>query len=567
MINKTISQFIINGFKKLIVKVKNVKRKPISIILFISVIAMYQATYLNSAYFSSVLKQLTFASYKDVIFFLTMPLVIFFVIFSLLNLLIFPKLIKVIAAILLTISMLVNYFSSTYGIMLDRDMLQNVLETNTQESLALITPKFIIQFILFALIPVLVIILTKLKPIKNKVKYLLSRIAFIGFSVSGILIIATFYYGDYAAFTRNNSGIVKYITPSNYIAAVYNEYDYLKYKNMPFIEIGTDAYQEKRSVDNGKPMVTILVLGETSRAQNFSLGGYAKETNAMLQNQDVTYFENTSSCGTFTAHSVPCMFSNMTREKYDGRIAQNRSNALDILQNTGVDVLWLENDDGCKGVCARVPTIDVTKKYENDPKFCQDGSCYDEVLLQDLPHYLDNVKKDTFIVLHTIGSHGPSYYERIPNAHRKFSPSCDTNEINHCTKEEITNTYDNTVAYADSMVSQTIDTLKKYNARYNTSLIYVSDHGESLGENNIYLHGMPYSIAPKEQTHIPLLVWMSSDFQREQEVNGSCLKKIAKKESVSHDNLFHSLLGMYNIKTKEYDASLDLFNACSTMSS
>ncbi|WP_392552446.1 phosphoethanolamine transferase EptA [Orbus wheelerorum] len=537
------------------------KKRTVSISLFIMIIAFYQATYLNSTYYQQVWSKLSISNIEGLLFFCSMPVVVFCVIAILLNILIFPRLIKLIASLLIMISVAVNYFMSTYRIMIDRDMLQNALDTNQMESFSLITPRLITQVIIFGLMPVLLIILIRIKPIQHWVYYLFRRLLTSIIAVIVILLIGIFFYKDYATFMRNNSGIIKYLTPSNYIAALYQQYDYLKYKNLPFIELGDDAKQLHIN-SNGKKNVIILVVGETARAKNFSLGNYEKETNSLLAKQAITYFPNTSSCGTSTAYSLPCMFSNMAREDYDPKKANKQSNMLDILQKSGINILWVDNDGGCKGVCDRVPTIDATKKYQNDEKLCKDGVCYDEVLLQDLPDYLDNVTNDTLIILHTIGSHGPTYYQRYPKEYQKFTPTCDTNEINYCSQEALVNTYDNTIVYTDAVVDKAINLLKNYDKLYNTALMYISDHGESLGENNIYLHAMPYAIAPEEQTQVPLLLWLSTQYQQQQAIDKACLDQKAKDDVFSQDNLFHSLLGLFDVRTEQYTAQLDLLKSC-----
>jgi len=537
------------------------KKRTLSISLFIMIIAIYQATYLNSTYYRQVWMQSSINNIEDLLFFCTMPVVVFCVMIILLNTLIFPRLVKLIASLLIIVSAAVDYFMSTYRIMIDRDMLQNTLDTNQAESFSLITPGLITQVIIFGLIPILFIIFVRIKPIKHWGYYLLRRLLTITAAILVILLVAVFFYKNYATFMRNNSGIIKYLTPSNYIAAIYNQYDYLQYKNLPFIQLGDDAKQQSIN-PNGLKNVMILIVGETARAQNFSLGLYNKETTSLLAKQNIIYFENTSSCGTSTAHSLPCMFSNMTRKQYDAKQANKQSNALDILQKAGISILWVDNDSGCKGVCERVPTIDITQKYQNSSKLCQNGVCYDEILLTDLPQYLDNIQKDTLIVLHTIGSHGPTYYQRYPDEYRKFTPTCDTNEINRCSQEALINTYDNTIVYTDALINKAINLLKNYDKRYNTTLMYISDHGESLGENNIYLHAMPYAIAPAVQTRVPFLVWLSDNYRKQQAINTLCLTENAKQKEFSQDNLFHSLLGMFNIKTTEYQTKLDILKSC-----
>lgn len=539
-----------------------IKHNPINLSLFIGIIAIYQATFLNSTYYARVLEKLSIRETLDILFFCSMPLVVFCVIFILLNLFIFPKVIKLIASLLILISVPINYFMSTYHVMIDLNILQSALDTDYAESLALITPSLLITFIIFAIFPVFIIVLLPIKPIKKPFYFLLRRLFSIITAIVILIFIAFVFYKNYAAFMRNNFSVIKYLTPSNYINALYKQYDYLKYKELPFIELGNDAYQQISSLSNKQKNVMILIIGETARAQNFSLGSYTKATNSLLMKQSVIYFKNTSSCGTVTAYSLPCMFSRMSRAEFDLKRASKQSNILDILQKTGINILWVDNDGGCKGVCERVNTIHMTDQRQKDPALCQHGSCYDEILLQDLPQILNNIEKDTLIILHTVGSHGPAYYQRYPQEYRKFTPTCDTNEINHCSKDALINTYDNTIVYTDAIINQSINLLKQYDNRFNTLLMYISDHGESLGENNIYLHGMPYSIAPIEQTHIPLILWLSEQYKKQQQLDQDCLVSNAKEKDFSHDNLFHTLLGIFNVNTKEYQSSLDILDHC-----
>lgn len=306
--------------------------------------------------------------------------------------------------------------------------------------------------------------------------------------------------------------------------------------------------------------LTILVLGETSRAEDFSLGGYGRETNPFLKHDDVFYFPNTASCGTATAISVPCMFSGMSRSHYDDQLAAHQEGLLDIIQRAGINVLWNENDGGCKGACDRVPHQDLTQL--NLPDYCIEGECQDEILFHDLASYIDKLQGDGLIVLHTIGSHGPTYYHRYPAQFRKFTPTCDTNEIQTCSQEQLINTYDNTILYVDYIVDKAIKLLQSKQERFTTSLVYLSDHGESLGENGVYLHGLPYSIAPETQKHVPLLIWLSQDYQKRYGVNAECMQKNARDKVISQDNLFPTMLGIFGVSTKEYHAEDDLLTAC-----
>ena len=379
-----------------------------------------------------------------------------------------------------------------------------------------------------------------------------------------ILLVAALFYKDYASLFRNNKELVKSLSPSNSIVASWSWYSHQRSANLPLIRIGEDAHRNPLMQNGKRKNLTILIVGETSRAENFSLNGYPRETNPRLAKDNVVYFPNTASCGTATAVSVPCMFSDMPREHYKEELAQHQEGVLDIIQRAGINVLWNDNDGGCKGVCDRVPHQNVTAL--NLPGQCINGECYDEVLFHGLEDYINNLQGDGVIVLHTIGSHGPTYYNRYPPQFRKFTPTCDTNEIQTCTQEQLVNTYDNTLVYVDYIVDKAINLLKEHQDKFTTSLVYLSDHGESLGENGIYLHGLPYAIAPDSQKQVPMLLWLSEDYQKRYQVDRNCLQKQAQTQHYSQDNLFSTLLGLTGVETKYYQAADDILQTCRRVS-
>jgi lipid A ethanolaminephosphotransferase len=194
---------------------------------------------------------------------------------------------------------------------------------------------------------------------------------------------------------------------------------------------------------------------------------------------------------------------------------------------------------------------------ENNP-ICEEGECRDEGMLQGLEHYIaQNRHKDILIVLHQMGNHGPAYYKRYPKHFEKYTPVCQTNQVEQCTQEEIGNAYDNALRYTDHFLNETIEFLKRYDTTHAAAMLYMSDHGESLGEHGIYLHGMPYFMAPESQTHVGALMWFNESFKEERNIQ-TFLKR--KDESYSHDHLFHTLLGLFDVDTDLYRPSRDMFD-------
>ena len=248
------------------------------------------------------------------------------------------------------------------------------------------------------------------------------------------------------------------------------------------------------------------------------------------------------------------MFSAFKREDFSYVKGRYTENLIDLLQKTAVQVLWRDNDSGCKNVCDRV-SVDDFNNAAIEP-YCNSFECHDEVLLHQLQEYIDNKPGDKLIVLHKKGNHGPAYYKRYPAQFEVFKPSCQSNELQDCTDEQIVNTYDNIILYTDFFLNKIIAQLEINSLTYQTAMIYVSDHGESLGEHGLYLHAMPYWLAPKEQTHIPFMFWASKDFSVDRN-----LLQAKLDHSLSHDHLFHSVLGLFNVQTTAYDRRLDLFKA------
>jgi lipid A ethanolaminephosphotransferase len=253
------------------------------------------------------------------------------------------------------------------------------------------------------------------------------------------------------------------------------------------------------------------------------------------------------------------MFSNMGRKDYNASQAKNEESLLDVLKRAGLDVIWRDNQSGCKGTCDRVTLQDVSNL--KDPVLCTNSECRDEILLQGLQHFIDTLDKDTVLVLHQMGSHGPEYFKRYPKEYERFTPVCDSNALNNCSRESIVNGYDNTLVYTDHVLSTLIDLLRSNQDKVDTAMLYLSDHGESLGEYNLFLHGTPYLLAPEQQKHVAMLAWFSDTYQKSFSVDTHCLQ-LSRQQPLSQDNLFHSMLGLLEVKSKVYNQDLDMFAGC-----
>lgn len=238
------------------------------------------------------------------------------------------------------------------------------------------------------------------------------------------------------------------------------------------------------------------MIGETARAANHGLNGYERDTTPRMRAAGGYYFPDTESCGTATAISVPCIFSGLGRNEFTLLRGRQNETLIDVVARSKARVIWLDNDAGCKDVCGRAELTDMSGS--NDPRWCPEpAECHDEILLDGLEQRLRAQQRDTLAVLHLKGSHGPAYFKRYPKAFERFSPVCATSDLSACDQQALRNAYDNTILYTDHAIGETIRTPQALSDRYATALLYVSDHGESLGESGLYLHGMPYALAPK----------------------------------------------------------------------
>jgi len=540
-------------FSTLFFKFRRIELSYAGLALYLSA---YYALVINFPIYVEFYKILSSLSDFSMMFAISIPLFLFSIFNIIFNILSWPFLARPIFIILVITSSLVSYALYNYGIYFDYGMIENTFETDTSEALSYLSLYSILWVILTGIIPIVFIALIRIQPGVQLGK----KVVALMLSILLLVIIGFFFYKDYSSVGRNNSYLKKMIIPTYY---TYNTYKYIRdtYFSKPvrFKTIGDDAKLTVKSSDE-KPTLFFFILGETARSQNYELNGYPRETNEYTHNQDVISFQNVHSCGTATAVSVPCMFSQQTRKDYNKKETYNQDNVMDILQRAGISLLWKENDGGDKGVAKRIPTTKVDRSKQD--AFCDGNTCLDMALLQDLDPEIQSMKGDRMIVMHIMGSHGPTYYLRYPKDKIKFLPDCQRSDIENCSLEQTVNTYDNTIHYTDYVVSQAIEKLKSLENEYNTALIYMSDHGESLGENGLFLHGVPYALAPDYQTKVPLIMWMSDGFKKNKGIDEQCLKKEAESGEFSQDYIFSSLLGIMDVQTTAYDSQLDLYSKC-----
>ena len=513
--------------------------------------AAFLTFFTNLAFFSHVLETYPVEP-KNLVFLASVPWVFAGFTVLLLSLVCFRHSIKPVLITVLCLSSLAASFMDSYNVVIDASMIRNIMNTDINEALDLLSFRLALYFVLLGCLPSYFIYKARID-FAPAAKEVVARLKLVGGTFALILVIVLLQSDFYSSFFREYKWIRMYANPGSYIYAVarYSR-EQIKSQAGPVAQIAQDAKLPEKDLERE---LIIFVVGETARADRFSLNNYKRETNPRLRKEKVISFSNFWSCGTTTAVSVPCMFSSYTAADFNNSKGQSTENVLDILQRSGTNVLWLDNNSDSKGVANRINYINY--RHADVNPVC-DIECRDEGMLSGLQAYIDEHKKgDIFIVLHQMGNHGPAYYKRYPASFARFTPACNTNRLENCSQEEIGNAYDNAILYTDYFLSKVIELLKKNDKGFETAMFYVSDHGESLGENGLYLHGLPVMFAPDAQRHVPAIMWLGENFvDADKQVLAN-----QRDARLSHDNVFHTILGFLEIQTAAYDQNMDILTS------
>ena len=473
------------------------------------------------------------------------------------------RVIKPVITAFVVVAAIAAHFMGSYGVVIDPSMIVNVLQTDPRETRDLLDAWLLLSVLLLAVLPLAWLWRTPVRRLPALRQIGLNGLTLLALCIALLaLLVASF--ADLSSTMRNHRSMRYLINPLNafYGLVVVAVESNARPKGPPTV-IGVGAKAER--IAETKPPLLLLVIGETARADHFSLNGYARPTNPELAKLGVLSFRDVSSCGTNTAASLPCMFSHLGKRGFEGR-DRDHENLLDVLQRAGLAVLWLDNQSGCKGLCDRVPNAYAATPARPEKPLpaglCSDGECLDGALLHDLDARLQALPEarraqGVVIVMHQMGSHGPAYFKRAPADRKPFMPECADTALQRCERATVVNAYDNSIAYTDQVLADAIRWLTSTSADYESRLLYISDHGESLGENNLYLHGLPYAVAPREQKHVPMIYWQPDAIS----ATTICLQGL-RDAPLTHDNLFHTVLGLVGVTAAEYRQPLDAFAPC-----
>ncbi len=458
---------------------------------------------------------------------------------ALLSLLAWRWTLKPAAGLLVLMAAFGAYFMLAYGIAIDASMLTNVLQTDVKEAGDLLNWQLPLTVGALAVPPVAWLVRQPVRavaPLRHTLHNAGLFVAAVLVAVGAVLLV----FQDFASTMRNHTQLRYLINPLNTVYALGNiATKPLRMDTRTILPVGRDAQLGASYAGQSKPPLLVLVLGETGRSGNFGLNGYERDTTPRLSaRKDLVSARNAWSCGTSTAASVPCMYSHLGRTGYEGRSA-NYESLIDVLHHAGLAVLWVDNQSGCKGVCDRVG--ETSTSSQKDPALCAGGECLDRVMLKDLDAQIaalpaEQRQRGTVVVMHQMGSHGPAYYKRSAPENKKFGPECTSTALQECQREQVVNAYDNSIVETDHFLDSVLQWLGAQEQHAQTAMIYVADHGESLGENNIYLHGLPYSIAPDVQKHVPWITWLSPAMQARTHLATGCLQQDLGDRRITPDH-------------------------------
>ncbi|MEZ5653479.1 MAG: sulfatase-like hydrolase/transferase [Burkholderiaceae bacterium] len=456
------------------------------------------------------------------------------------------------------------HFMMRYGVVLDPAMLENALQTDGPEVAELITRRMLLDILLFGAIPALILSRLPWGPRPSLTRALRLRLAVFGTGLGLALVAVGLHMQDLAPLMRNHKELRYMFSPGNLLASATSAL-----RGSQVIDGGPRALIDPavRGRDRAageRRRIIVMVLGETVRASNWGLAGYQRQTTPALAARQDLLATVADSCGTDTATSVPCLFSDIGRQHYDRERIARRENLLQLAKRAGVTVQWREAQAGCKGACDGIDTVWLRHDPEAaDAAHCGEHGCFDMALLDGLEQVFDGADGDVLVVLHQMGNHGPGYWRRVPEDQWVFRPVCAVDDLSRCDTTEIVNAYDNAVRYTDSLLARLIERLEQRAARDDLAMLYVSDHGESLGESGLFLHGLPRWMAPEEQTRVPMVLWLSPDWRARAGLDETCRRQLAGA-GADHDQVFHTLVGMLGLHTSAYRAEDDLLARCAT---
>ena len=355
---------------------------------------------------------------------------------------------KPVITLFLIAAALGSYFMLAYGVVIDKSMIVNALQTDLRETMDLLNWRLAATLLVLAGLPGIFLWRQKIRQ-QRAWRRVASNLVNLLAACALLVLVLLLFFQSIASSMREHSQLRYLMNPLNSFYALGAIAAKPAQRSAAILPpLGEDARLDPSPGGPDQlPPLLLLVLGETARSGNFSINGYGRSTTPRLAQKNIASQRNTWSCGTSTAASVPCMFSNLGREAFDNG-PDSAEGLLDVLQRAGLAVLWLDNQSGCKGVCDRVASASTTQMKTQ--ALCQGGECFDAVMLDGIDQRIADLPaerraKGVVVVMHQMGSHGPTYYKRSPPAFKKFLPECVSSALQSCVHDELINAYDNSI--------------------------------------------------------------------------------------------------------------------------
>ena len=505
------------------------KKFKVSFFLFNCILSCWCITVYNYPFFNTFFNTNAALWVKMIL-----PIYVFLMFMAIHCLVLYKKTTKPLLYFFLTANAFASYFISRYNVPLNRMIMINIFETNAQEAGEFFDIHLYLYLLWTCILPIIVIHFADIQypPFKTQIKQRLFIIILTTLIVGGTVVP---FKKQISIFTKENFNVRYMLVPTSYVSSLPQAFKMKYFSKTAYVKINKDVKKTEYRKMDGRKNLFIFVLGESARNANFSLTGYARDTCAPLTayQDNLFVYQKMESCATLTRYALPCIFTHFERKNLNADVAGYTDNVLDIIQSNGYKVKWFENELGCNKMCRNVET-----------KFtCDSRQCYDIELNKQLYTDLPNITQDSFYVLHQRGSHGISYYKRYPAEFEKY--------------EELINAYDNTIYYTNYVLADLIQHLTALDDQYNVVMLYTSDHGESLGENGVYLHGGQAT----EQREVPFMIWIGDKSMQSLNLDKDCLQKQTHM-STTHDNLFHTFLGLTGLSLSVYKPELDLISSC-----
>ena len=514
--------------------------KPISLFAFSCIVSIGTLLFYNLPFFNYVANN-TNESVGGKIFLLASLVVIMLALNFMMTCLVM-FLLRIVGRILLAILAIINatavYFIITYSVMIDATTIENVFNTRYSEASGFFSWSLWGFIIVFGVLPALWCLLQPVAYGKAKKLGI-----FCGSSLVVVLAVASMNFSQTLWISQHDTELGGLLQPWSYLV-----------NTGRVISFSQDEQAEEIKLPDGQiadheKAVVVLVIGESARKANFQLYGYQRDTNPLLSRQEGLKVYQANACATYTTAGTKAILE-----------PKNSGDLYELLPNyafrTGVDVSWRTSNWG-------EPPIHIDEYVTDDElgaQYPDEDDAYDAILFKGLRQRIESSPKNkVLIVLHTSTSHGPKYADKYPKAFEVYKPVARNVEEGEKNLGMLINAYDNTIRYTDFLLDGLINTLRSM-TDWNSAMIFISDHGESLGENKMFMHGLPMKLAPKVQYEIPFLVWTSEGFRDyKQTSNRQDAPEGELPALLDQHYIFHSVLNLLSIQSPAYNKDYDIF--------